>query len=212
MTHEQLWSLAAELQGRPVPGVRMSESEFEAWCDEDVRAEWVDGEVILMPPSSTEHDDLLVWFISLVKEFVDRQALGSIQTNVLTRLPGLRRSRVPDLMFISRQQQDRLHATRFDGAPDLIIEFVSIDSESRDRRDKFQEYEKAGVREYWIVDPLTRTVEVYALENKRFALLPQPRGIASSRVLSGLRIRVADLWARPLPRILTTLQRMKRWR
>ncbi len=58
---EALRELAVELDGRPIPRVRMTEREFVAWCPEEVRAEWVDGEVVMMSPANAEHVDVTVW-------------------------------------------------------------------------------------------------------------------------------------------------------
>jgi Uma2 family endonuclease len=54
------------------------------------------------------------------------------------------------------------------GAPDLIVEILSPGTAKRDRWDKFHLYEKYGVREYWIVDPIHETIEVYLLQENRF--------------------------------------------
>src|SRR5206468_2496552 len=51
---DRIHDLARQLAGRPVPDVRMTEQQFEEWCDEDVKAEWVDGEVVLMSPENLE--------------------------------------------------------------------------------------------------------------------------------------------------------------
>ena len=59
----ELHDLAVELDGRPVPKLRVTEQQFEALCDEDVRAEWVDGEVIIMAPVSGDHADLSVTIV-----------------------------------------------------------------------------------------------------------------------------------------------------
>jgi Uma2 family endonuclease len=50
-----------------------------------------------------------------------------------------------------------------DGPADLVIEVVSPESRVRDRREKFREYQVAGVAEYWLIDPMQKTGEVYAL-------------------------------------------------
>ncbi len=54
---EELWALAERLNGRPVPGVRLTERQFVDWCPEEVLAEWVDGEVILVPTETPGHND-----------------------------------------------------------------------------------------------------------------------------------------------------------
>src|SRR4051812_40025534 len=141
----------------------MTEEEFEVW-GQGVRAEWVDGEVVLMSPSSLIHVRLGLWMQTLLKVFVERRSLGEVLGPDFTvRLATQRRRRVPDILFLSTERSGLLRPTFLEGAPDLALEIVSPDSQSRDRREKFLEYEKAGVREYWIIDPLSQTIEAYAL-------------------------------------------------
>jgi Uma2 family endonuclease len=205
---EDLWKLAEQLQGRPVPGVRMTEAEFDAWCDEDLRAEWIDGEIIIMAPVNNEHDELNVWFTMLLGLYVEEHDLGIIRTNMNLRLSGQRRWRCPDLFFIAKDRQHLMRPTYFDGAPDAVLEIVSPDSQSRDRRDKFKEYEKAGVREYWIIDPLSKTVELYRLERKRFRTVDEVDGVLASSVLRVFYLKPAQLWRRPLPKVSTILRQL----
>src|SRR5438874_110128 len=104
MDLEEIYQLAERLQGQPVPGVRMSEGEFERWCDEDVRAEWVDGEVILMPPMNDEHSDLSLWLSAEVRMFIEEHDLGAVRFDFFARFATQRRRRVPDLLFISKNR------------------------------------------------------------------------------------------------------------
>src|SRR5437764_6142154 len=61
------------------PSLRMSEQEFLDWCDEDVKAEWVDGQVVVMAPASGEHVDLGGWLYMLLRLFVERRDLGKVR-------------------------------------------------------------------------------------------------------------------------------------
>jgi len=129
----------------------MTEEEFEAWCDEDVRAEYVDGEVIVHTPVSTRYNDVM-WFLgTLLNMFVSHHGLGRVYGPELqVRLrPGLRR--VPDLLFVAKARTEIIHERHVEGAPDLVIEIVSPDSVVRDWREKYFEYEAAGVQEYWVI-------------------------------------------------------------
>lgn len=68
----------------------------------------------------------------------------------------------PDLMVVCDREKVDRHGVH--GAPDLVIEILSPSSRGSDRLRKFVLYERAGVREYWLVDPEARTVEVYLLK------------------------------------------------
>lgn len=198
------------LDGRVRPSLRMSEEEFEAWAMEDTRAEWVDGEVILMSPSSLLHTRLQVWLVHLLGEFLDRRPLGELLGPEFTvRFASQRRRRVPDILFLSTERASLLRPTYLEGAPDLAIEIVSPDSQSRDRREKYIEYEKAGVREYWIVDPLSQTLEAYVLgSDGKYSLIPEVEGKVSSSVLSEFTLKTDSLWQQPLPLVSRALDAM----
>jgi Uma2 family endonuclease len=208
MDIDALYALADQLDGSPVPGVVVSEANFVEWCPESLRAEWVDGSVVLMSPSNVEHDDLNTWLTTLLRTFVEDHDAGNIYHDVFVRFADQRRRRVPDLMFVSRERMDLLRPTYLNGPPDLLIEIVSPDSQSRDRREKYLEYEKAGVREYWIVDPLSKMVEVSRLERKKFHRIDESAGIITSSVLRGFRLKTAQLWQKPLPKVSSVLKWM----
>lgn len=206
---DELLELSEQLNGRPLPGVRMSESAFAQWCPSDLRAEWVNGEVIVMAPVSDGHSDLTLWFARLVGDFIEAENIGVIRHDMFVRLPGQRRRRLADLLFISSARTSIIKETVIDGAPDLAVEIVSRDSQSRDRREKYFEYEQAGVREYWILDPLSKTLDAYALHRKRYVELDVIDDWVSSKVLPGFHVKPSMLWQRPLPKVATTLKRMR---
>ena len=196
--------------GKVAPSLRMTEEEFVAWATDEVRAEWVDGEVILMPPISIIHNRKSIWLSKLLSEFVERRHLGEILgPEFMIRLGSQRRRRVPDLLFVSTERQSQIRPNHLEGAPDLSLEIVSPESQSRDRRDKYLEYEKAGVREYWIVDPLSQTVEAYTLgENQTYTLIPETDGRISSIVLPGFYLQPSWLWQEKLPDAIEMLRGM----
>jgi Uma2 family endonuclease len=210
---ENLWALAERLQGRPLPGVRLTESEFsEEYGDEDIKAEWVDGEVIVMAPVRREHSELNVWLLRLVAEFVEHHDLGQVLGSEFPiRLASIRRMRSPDVMYVSKAKIPKLRSTYLDGAPDLTMEIVSPDSEARDWRDKYGDYQSTGVREYWVVDPLSKRVEGYTLgRTKQYSLIrPDDEGLIHSKVLKGLFIQPQWLWRSPLPKLSGVLKELK---
>ena len=181
----------------------MTEKEFEAWCDEDVRAEYVDGEVIVHTPASTRHNDMM-WFLgTLLNMFVTHHDLGRIlgpELQVRLR-PGLRR--VPDLLFVAKARTDVIHENHIEGAPDLVIEIVSPDSVVRDWREKYFEYEAVGVQEYWVIDPQTRRMDTYRLTDEgRYTVVPFEEGVYRSQAIPDFWLRSDWLWQDPLPNVL----------
>ncbi len=185
---------------RPLPAGKISYEQFLEWLDEDTWAEWVDGEVQLMSPVSSEHQEVGSFLIALLKLYVTYRQLGVVryepfQMKTGADLPG----RSPDILFVSNARRHLLRRTYLDGAADLVVEIVSAESEQRDRVQKFSEYERGGVREYWLIDPERRQAEFYVLgEDGKYALqMKGEQGVYRSTVLEGFWLRVEWLWQLP---------------
>jgi Uma2 family endonuclease len=156
-----------------------------------------------------EHDELQGWLYRLFAEYVEAEKLGQVRgAEYAVRLQKPPRRRLTDLFFISPANAHRLGKTCFDGAPDLVLEVVSPDSQARDYREKFGDYESAGVREYWIINPLAQTVDAHELVRGKYRLIEPKTGVLRSRVLKGFFIRPAWLWHRPFPRLGSALREM----
>ena len=185
---------------------RMSFEEFLEWADEDTFAEWVDGEVLVMSSASDRHQDLLGLLVACVRTFAETTGAGAVRFGpYVMKIQGS--AREPDLIFIAEEHRDRITKTFLDGPADLAVEIVSPDSRTRDRRDKLREYEAAGVREYWLIDPEREEAEFYQLEaDGRYTSLPVAYGIVRSMVLPGLWLRLEWLWQEPLPPLLGVLK------
>ena len=123
---------------------------------------------------------------------------------------GGRSSRDPDLTFVSNERLHLLTRDRLDGPADLVVEIISPDSVRRDRRDKFDEYARAGVREYWIADvrPRQRRFDAWALDEVGGfrELPPDDDGRVHSSVLPGFWLRPDWLWQEPTPSELDVLE------
>ncbi|MGH9427482.1 MAG: Uma2 family endonuclease, partial [Terriglobia bacterium] len=174
-------------------------------------AEWADGEVVLMTPVSRKHQELAGFLLKLIGVLVDARKLGKIffepfQMKTGRELPG----RAPDILFLSNQNLGRLKDHYLDGPADLVIEIVSPDSRSRDRKVKFKEYQLGGVREYWILDPERRSAEFYQLdEHGKFqSLVPSKEGVVQSIVVPDLGVEDRWFWQDPHPPVLSIL---KQW-
>jgi len=209
MAKEPLEQMIEE-PGSPATGMKMSYQEFLEWCDEDTWAEWVDGEVIMTSPASRRHQEIALFLGQVIGLYVEQ--LGSGRVLVPPFQMKLERSgREPDLLFVAREHLDRLKENYLDGPADLVIEIVSPDSVERDRGSKFVEYEAAGVREYWLIDPLRERAEFYQLDEEGFyrPVLPEVGGVYHSQAVPGFWLKVEWLWQEPLPRVLDVLRAMQ---
>src|SRR5207244_3603079 len=103
--------------------------------------------------------------------------------------------REPDAMIWLDQHTSRM-GERESGPPDVAVEIISPSNEPHDTNTKVREYAEAGISEYWIIQPQTRSVSVYALEGSAYRLLAQagPGERAQSLVLSGFEVAVNDLF------------------
>lgn len=199
--------------GSTIPGAAipaaMNENQFEQWviAADGVRAEWVEGEVQSMSPASFDHLSLNGWIFRLLGDYVEARRLGGIVGfDFMIRLGGGKSRRVPDIFFVTEARRSLIRPTYLDGPPDLAVEIVSQDSQARDWREKYLEYEASGVREYWIVDPFSSRVEASRLgEGGKFSRIDEVDGRFASVVLDGFFLRNDWLWATPRPTVASML-------
>lgn len=182
--------------------------EYLLWLDADTYAEWEDGKVVLMSPASRRQVLIASFLIALLTEYVLRHRLGVVLSAPFQMvLRSLQRSREPDVLFVANANLHRLHETYLDGPADLVIEIVSPESVTRDHITKFQEYTQAGIPEYWLVNPLTRSMAGYQLRDGAYYQIELDNaGRLHSTVLPGFWLSSQWLWQEPLPSVVTTLE------
>jgi len=182
----------------------MSYEEFLATDFENPHVEWVNGVVIEMSPVGRQHNALTRFLIQLFEDFL---MLAGIEGEVFhdpmvmklnPDLPG----RAPDVQVILSENLSIVKENEVAGAADLVVEVVSPGSQRQDRIEKYGEYEKGGVKEYWILDATRRETLFYQLNEQGVYDLVDTTstGIYQSRVLPGLKLNVDLFWREQLPR------------
>jgi Uma2 family endonuclease len=195
------------------PGRRMTEGRFLdwIWTARENRAEWVHGEVLMMSPVSFEHDQIAWWVRTVVQLFVKHHQLGVVcGPEVLMRLAVQKKQwRLPDVFFVEQSRAGIIKQNHCDGPPDLVIEVVSPDDPARDYREKYLAYEKARVKEYWIIDPLAKRIEGFTLTRaKKFRDIPDDTGRLHSTVLRNFYIRPDWLFGKKPKDVLDVLREL----
>ena len=163
-----------------------------------------------MTPVNVRHGEIQILLATILKRFVEERDCGIVLGEpVQLRFDDPVRRRSPNLFFVAADRADILRENHIEGAPDLIMEIVSPRSADRDRREKFTDYEDAGAREYWIIDPLERRLDAYALDPQgRFQAIPQRAGSVASTVLPGFSLRPEWLLRDPLRKTTEILRTM----
>jgi len=160
------------------------------------RFEIINGEMIVLPPPSTKDGWLVQELGFILGSFVRSQRLGLIYTAPV----GVRLSEndivEPDLFYVSEARRESLRERYFDGPPELVVEVMSLSSLRTDRIRKMALYQRAGVREYWIADPATESIHIFALQNGRLVEQENSDGMVRSLLLPGLEIEVEELFSR----------------
>ena len=174
--------------------------------------EWVEGSIVKMSPESLRHDVLMYYLRNLLEVYFTLRPVGSVHDApfVMQSHPQLPR-REPDLQVILESNPGTLTETYMDGPADLCIEVVSLDSVDRDYAEKLAEYQKAGVREYWIIDPLEDRTRFYRLNDVgvyvRYS--EDAGGDYRTPLLPGLVLYVPTLWQPILPDPISVVEAVK---
>lgn len=147
----------------------------------------------------TEQHQLIVAFLyDALKAFISAAGLGKVLFAPFRLQLWEGKFREPDLMFLFETNASK-RGDKYWRSADLVIEVVSEDDPDRDLIEKRKEYAQAGISEYWIVDPRDSTIAILILETnaKEYSVLQVHKtgDRASSRLLAGLSINVADVFA-----------------
>jgi len=134
---------------------------------ETKRYELLEGELIMVPSPNTYHQRISRKLEFLLQDFVEKSKLGEVFYAPLDVHLGEDIVQ-PDILFISKAHSKIITEEEIRGGPDLVIEILSPATAERDRTYKKTLYARHSVREYWIVDPEEKTVEVMTLGKAGF--------------------------------------------
>ena len=156
-----------------------------------------DGCLEFLPMPSPYHQFIIKYLLARLEGHIETNRMGTVLFSPLPVRLWKGQFREPDLMFFKPERLKDLRKQP-DGA-DLVMEVVSPGEESRERdlKTKREEYAKAGIAEYWIVDPELKTVTVLTLDGDTYKVHGefQPGATADSVLLPGLKIDVTATFA-----------------
>ena len=162
---------------------------------DDVKAEFITGEIIYHSPVKEKHNVIRQNLELLFVRFVRKTKMGAIRTEKsLVQLT--RNDFEPDLCFFNTEKAMLFKAdTMFYPAPDFVVEILSTSTEKYDRTVKKDDYALHGVHEYWIINPDKKEVEQYILSDKQYELKAKmDNGTVRCEVLKGLKIPLSAIF------------------
>ncbi|MDX1991848.1 MAG: Uma2 family endonuclease [bacterium] len=168
----------------------------------DSHVEWAYGMVLKMPGIDLTHNLLTSFLDLLIKTYFSLLGVHGL----VLRDPALMRTsselprRAPDVQVLLPENRHRYQRIETVGPADLVIEIVSKGTQRIDHQIKHREYERGGVPEYWIIDPIFRETLFFQLNEKGIfeRIAPDQYGYYQSKVLSRLRIPVDVFWREDL--------------
>ena len=148
-------------------------ADYLTW-DEDERIELIDGEAVMMAPPSSRHQRIVMGLSGQLYAYLRGKSCEVFPAPFAVRLfeqdgdspEDVGTMVEPDISVIRDKSKVDEHGCK--GAPDLVIEVLSPSTARHDRFTKFNLYQQAGVREYWIVDPDSKDVQAFVLEGGRY--------------------------------------------
>lgn len=182
------------------PQVRFTYDDYKSLPESETkRYELLGGELVLVPSPSTYQQRISRRLEFILQTFVEERGMGEVFHAPLDVVLGEGQECEvvqPDIFFISKERFQIIAEEEIRGAPDLVIEITSPATADRDRHYKKTLYARHGVREYWIVDPGAKTVEVYSLGEKGFELVKTYKAdeVLKSPLLPGLAVDLKEVF------------------
>jgi Uma2 family endonuclease len=181
----------------PLQGSWSEQDYLDIALTQNWLVEYSNGCVEFLPMPTIEHQLIVKFLLKALDAFVESKSLGIVLFAPLPVWLMPKAYREPDLIFNFTESHAKRTKSYYESA-DLVMEVVSADrrSHARHYEDKRRDYAKAGIREYWIVDPAEKRITVLALEGSAYL----PHGsfaggdVATSRLLDGFVIKVGDVF------------------
>jgi len=174
--------------------------DMQAKLPAESRYEIMNSELIDMSPvPNPEHQRILKKLFRAMDTFIKNKYLGEVNFAPYDVILNQGNVAQPDIFFIAKANAGRVSSKGYEGVPDLTVEIISPSSHYRDTVEKKALYERFGVKEYWLIDPANRVIEVFALQNGEYALhaFVAEEGKASSAVLEGFEVDSSNIFTSP---------------
>lgn len=170
---------------------------YEDYClipDDGRRHEILDGDHFVTPSPDVYHQSISIRLAVQLFGLIEEAGLGRCLAAPIDMQLGEHDIVVPDLVVILDSNRSILTPTKVKGSPDLVVEILSPSNPRHDTVLKKKLYERAGIREYWIVDPDEHVVEVYVLGEGGYTCEEHASKRVALRALSDVIVDLDRVW------------------
>jgi Uma2 family endonuclease len=180
------------------PGVKLTYDDFVLFPDDGNRHELIDGEHYVTPSPNTRHQQISADLLAMIWTYLEVHPIGRVfhapYDVVFSNFDVVE----PDLLYVSNERAAEVVTEQHvRGVPDIVVEIASTGTRKRDETIKRHLYERAGVSEYWIVDPETDVVRIYRPSTERFnraiELSREASEVLTTPLLPGLALPLTRL-------------------
>ncbi len=164
---------------------------------EDAFFELINGVVVRRASPSPYHQSISMRLSAMMHSYCTDHQRGLVFTAPTDVFLNDYNHVIPDIFFIRRENLGIVdYRQGIYGVPDLIVEIISPGSILQDRVEKRDAYQRAGVREYWMVDPNNRSIEIYKNVDGEFRIVSfaADTGVVHSEVLEGLEVSINNIF------------------
>lgn len=177
--------------------VRLTYQDLVHYPDDGRRHELIDGEHFVTASPSTRHQRVVTELLLELGNYLREREIGRVFPAPCDVVFSESDVVVPDLLVVTRAAADRVTEANIQGAPDLVVEVLSPSTTGRDRVHKLRLYEKFGVKEYWIVEPVGGSIEVLRLSDGRLGVVESLDldEVLTSPLFPDLRIELSSVFA-----------------
>lgn len=180
-----------------IPQKEVYTYEDYALLPEGAPYQLIGGKLVMTPSPTTYHQAISMRLGGWIFAFITAKNLGMVFSAPIDVYFEEKETYQPDIVFVAKDRFQIIEPARINGAPDLVIEILSPSTAYYDLKKKARTYAAHGVKEYWIVDPEDKSVEVYVGQEGKFSLNQrvEAEGKVKSLVLQGFEAEAKEIFA-----------------
>jgi len=168
--------------------------DYYSW-DEGIRCELYEGSLIVAEAPTIRHQGISVVLIAKLHTFLEDKPCEVFHAPFSVKLFENEETVFePDIVIVC--DESKLSGRHFEDVPDMVIEILSPSTARMDKQLKYDKYQKAGVKEYWIVDPKQNLLEANRLSGDSYTTtIYTETDTAPVHILDGFEINLVDVYA-----------------